>query len=227
MARKMKAPARRAPVKRKSYRRNTSIVRQPRMDGQSILVSAYFEASKTLSAAESVMAYSLCIDPKQPLVIKGAGVNLSNGAQPPQAPANDLITLSKWTTFKGLFNQYRINSASVTVRVDGKAGLEHPVICCTDKGDDTTISSMAQAMGGAHKSYSMTTSRRELKYGCKSTGQELDFYSTNDNQDMSASEKKYLKIFQKLPAEVAAGDTCEHQIQVLLSLTLKDSKNIV
>jgi len=210
-----------------TYARKSATTRAPRADGQSILVSAYFEAQKTLSLGESVMNYSICIDPKAPVIIKGEGVSLMDGAQPPALVGNDTLTLSKWTTFSSLFNQYKINSASMTVRVDGHCGLENAVITCVDKGDSTVVTSMAQAMSGAHKSHSMTASKRELKYGCRNTGQELDFYSTNGNQNMTDSEKKYLKVFQKLPAQTNAGDICEHQIQLMLSLSLKDSKNIV
>lgn len=211
-----------------SGRRPAATRRAPRGDGQSILVSAYFEAQKVLSAAESVMAYSIAIDPKHFVIKKSDAVALKDGASPATDLVNDKVPLTKWNTFKDLFNQYRINSANITVRVDGAAGLEHPVICTTDKGDDATIASMAQAMTGAHKSYSMTSSRRELKYGCKSSGQELDFFSTKANQDMAPGETKYLKVFQKVPADPAnAGVVCEHQIQVLMSLTLKDSKNVL
>jgi hypothetical protein len=87
---------------------------------------------------------------------------------------------------------------------------------------------MAKAMSGAHKSFSMTTSKREISYGCKNSGQDLDYRSTNDSSTLVSGEKKYLKVFQKLPKGEGdfANKTCEHQVQVMLSLTLKDSKNL-
>ena len=85
---------------------------------------------------------------------------------------------------------------------------------------------MASALTGAHKSFSMTTSRREAKYTIKNSGQDLDWFSTADNQNMDASAKRYIKVFQKLPTSAGVAATCEHQVQVLLSLSLKDSKNL-
>lgn len=205
---KRRAPARRAPI-----------------DGQNILVNAYFEAKKNLAAGESFISYSICIDPKEPLITKGAGVTVWDGADAPAQLAGDSLNLQKYTTFKDLFNQYRINSATVKVRVDGSCGLENAVITSNDKGVETAIGSMKSALSGAHKSHSMTVSRRELSYGMKCSGQDLDFMTTNSAQATIPAEKKYIKVFQKLPAG-SDQTVCEHQVQVLLNLTLKDSKNL-
>jgi len=230
MAGKGKSKAK--PRAKKTYRRKAPIRRAP-IDGQNILVNAYFEAKQALVAGESVMSYAICIDPKSPLVTKLGTLTLHDGgdanAQLGGASNNEMV-LPKWTTFSGLFNQYRINGATIKVRVDGECGLENAVITCNDKGNESAITNMRQALTGAHKSHSMTVSRRELSYGVKSSGQDLDFYSTNDNVGIVSREKRYIKVFQKLPPNTAAAGepakVCEHQVQVLLSLTLKDSKNL-
>lgn len=222
MAGKGKSKAK--PRAKPTYRRKAPIRRAP-IDGQNILVNAYFEAKKNLAAGESFISYSICLDPKEPVITKGAGVSVWDGADAPAVLVGDRLTLQKYTTFKELFNQYRINSATIKVRVDGACGLENAVITSNDKGLDTAISSMKSALSGAHKSHSMTVSRRELSYGIKCSGQDLDFMTTNEAQATIPAEKKYIKVFQKLPA----GDVntvCEHQVQVLLNLTLKDSKNL-
>jgi len=207
-----------------AYKRRAPVRRAP-IDGQNILVNAYFEAKKNLGATESFMSYSICIDPKEPLITKGAGVSVWDGADAPAQLAADKLVLQKYTTFSELFNQYRINSATIKVRVDGACGLENSVITSNDKGIETAITSMKSAVSGAHKPHSMTVSRRELSYGMKCSGQDLDFMTTNTAQATIAAEKKYIKVFQKLPAG-DANTICEHQVQVLLNLTLKDSKNL-
>ncbi len=207
-----------------AYKRRAPVRRAP-IDGQNILVNAYFEAKKNLGATESYMSYSICIDPKEPVIKRGADVTVWDGADAPAQLTDQKLILSKYTTFSELFNQYRINSATIKVRVDGACGLENSVITSNDKGDDTAITSMKSAVSGAHKPHSMTVSRRELSYGMKCSGQDLDFLSTNTDLVTIPAEKKYIKVFQKLPAG-SDQTVCEHQVQVLLNLTLKDSKNL-
>lgn len=220
---KRKAKPKSKPV----YKKRAPIRRsRPISSGTSLLVNAYFEAHKALdSNSESDIAYSICIDPKVGGIIAGTGVSFKDGGDGNGATIADGSNLSftKYNTFATLFNEYRVNSATIKVRTDASCGLENAVICSQDKGDSTVVGNMAKAMTGAHKSYSMTTSRRELTYGCKNVGQDLDFRSTNDNTTLVEGAKKYLKVFQKIPAGTG---NCEHQIQVMLSLTLKDSKNL-
>lgn len=218
-------------------RKGRATVRKPRAtskprDGQNLIVNAYFEARKELTATEGHMSYSINIDPKQGLVTKGASVlAYDGGADGGQPLQNDKLSYLMYNKMSDIFNQYRINGANIRVRVDGKCGLEHPVICSTDKGDGAPVTTMGSAVTGAHKAFSMSASKREIKYGCKNTGQDKDYLSTAANQNQDASAIKYLKVFQKLPkAEAAeagaAAQVCEHQIQVTLSLTLKDTKNL-
>lgn len=216
------APKKRAPVRRKAPIRRS----RPLSSGTSLLVNAYFEAHKALdSASESDIAYSICIDPKVGAIIAGTGVTFKDGGDGNGAviAGGSNLSFNKYNTFATLFNEYRVNSATIKVRTDATCGLENAVICSQDKGDSTVVGNMAKAMTGAHKSYSMTVSKRELTYGCKNTGQDLDFQSTGTNNTLVEGAKKYLKVFQKIPAGTG---NCEHQIQVMLSLTLKDSKNL-
>ena len=212
--------------KRKTTYKPKPRTRKPR-DGQNLIVNAYFEARKELSTVnEGFISYSLNIDPKQGLITKGAGVNCFDGGADGGTQINDKLQYLMYNKMSDIFNQYRINGANIRVRVDGNCGLEHPVICSTDKGVPAPVSTMGSAVTGAHKTFSMSSSRRELKYGCKNTGQDRDFLSTANNQNQNDSEIKYLKVFQKLPKGAQAGEICEHQIQVSLSLTLKDTKNL-
>lgn len=216
-----KKPVKRAPKRRAPVRRA-----RPMSDGQSIIVNAYFEAHKALDAVnEGAMAYSICIDPKEPKIIGATGVTFTDGGAGSGSAiaSGSNLSFSKYTTFASLFNEYKVNSANIKIRTDATCGLENAVICTQDKGNSGTLASMAQSMNGAHKSFSMTTSRRELTYGCKNTGQDLDYRNTATAQVLTDGEKKYLKVFQKLPS---GSGNCEHQIQVMLSLTLKDSKNL-
>lgn len=213
-----------APKRKTTYKKKAPMRKKSMVDGQSILVNAYCEVHKNLDpATEGAMSYSINIDPKNAKLIGGAGVTATKGDANGTALGENLV-YNKFNTFSSLFNQYRVNSATIRVRVDTECGLENAVITCNDKGDGTVIESMSQAVTGAHKPHSMTQSRRELSYTIKTTGQERDFLSTNDNQNQSESEKKYIKVFQKLPKGENT-KVCEHQVSMLLSLTLKDTKN--
>jgi hypothetical protein len=72
----------------------------------------------------------------------------------------------------------------------------------------------------------MTSSRRELTYTIKNTGQDKDFLGTGAVQQIEG-ERRYIKIFQKLPKDTSATPAiCEHQVSVMINATLKDSKNL-
>lgn len=199
-------------------------------DGQSLLVNAYFEVNQALTADESDMAYSLCIDPKKGAVNVNNPATIGDGGEGNgNIIANGTpITFAKYDTFANMFNQYRVNSATIKLRTDAACGLENAVICSTDKGNHEPVGTMRQALTGAHKSYSLSDSRRELSYGCKNIGQDLDFRSTNDDTTLVDGAKKYIKIFQKLPKAEGGlvGHICRHQVQVTLSLTMKDTKTL-
>lgn len=183
------------------------------------------EVHKTLKNIDSAMSYSINIDPKYALVsfFDGATATLGDSGAT-QLPATGL-SYAKFNTFSALFNQYRVNSITIKIRVDLACGLENAVIVSNDKGTLTPVSSMASAISGAHKSYSMTSSRRELTYTIKNTGQDKDYLGTGAEQQIP-SERRYIKVFQKLPKDAAETAKCEHQVSVLVNCTLKDSKNL-
>lgn len=207
------------------YKRRATVPRAPRFDGQKLLVNGYCEITKALGAEEGVMSYSIAVDPKNPLITLTAGANALDGAAPPAALVADKLSLPKWNTMQQLFHQYRIDSVTVTIRVDASCGLENRLIILNDKGDSTVVGSMQSAVSGAHKEYSMTQSNRQAKYTYTCRGQERDFFSTNTNQNMSASELTHLKVFQKLPAGLTT-HICEHQVTVMFNLTMKDTQNL-
>lgn len=225
--RKPASRSRRAPVKsRRTYTKRRAPARRsaPR-DGQQLLVSGYFEAKKTLTAADSAISYSINVDPKE--LVLASGTDLAVGFTKGDGTTNPVdaagVELARWNTFKPLFNQYRVNSMQIKVRVDDKTGLSHPLMFSMDKGNSAAPVTMADVMKSAHKSHSMTQSRREASYGCKNVGQDLDFFNTETGTKAN-DEKKYLKVFQKLDPASAGITQAEHQVQVILSLTLKDSK---
>ena len=86
---KKPATKKRAPVRRKA-----PIRRAPMTAGTNLLVNAYFEAHKALDANnESVMAYSICIDPKVG-AIKGNAVTFKDGGDGNGANIADGTNLS-------------------------------------------------------------------------------------------------------------------------------------
>jgi hypothetical protein len=175
------------------------------------------------------MSYTINIDPKNPLITKAEGVTVyDGGANGGAALANDKLAYPKYNTFSSIFNQYRVNVAMVKIRVDSTCGLENSIIVSNDKGNASAVETMAIALTGAHRSYSLSDARRELKYQIKNTGQDKDYLSTSTSENQVPAEKRYIKVFQKIPKgeNATLNHVCEHQIQVMLSLTLKDSKNI-
>lgn len=202
-----------------------SIPRAPRSDGQKILVNGYCEISKSLAAEEGVLSYSIACDPKTCGVTLVGDASALDGAAPPAPLTNNMVNLPKWNTMKQLFHQYRIDSVTITVRVDSTSGLENRLIICNDKGDSTIVSSMQMALSGAHKEYSMTQSNRQAKYTYTCKGQDRDWFSTKDNQNLTPSEVIYLKVFQKLAAG-AATTIAEHQVSIMFNLALKDTQNL-
>lgn len=222
---------------RTAYKKRAPVRRTTPADGQSILVSTYLEVRKNLAADESSMSYSICLDPKVGAIIAGNGEQFADGTGGAGAvvASGSNLSFNKYNTFASIFNEYKVNSATIKIRTDATCGLENAVICSNDKGNSGAPANMASALQGAHKSFSMTASKRELTYGCKNVGQELDFRSTNGDTTLVDGAKKYIKVFQKLPAMGLAGTAaapnplhghvCEHQVQIMLSLTLKDSKN--
>lgn len=174
------------------------------------------------------MSYSICLDPKALKVTSGQALTTfaDGGADDGSViTSGSNVSIPKWNTFSQLFNQYRINSASCTIR-GSLSSIEFPINISNDIGDVTPPSSQLQATSGAHKTYYITESRREAKYQMKNTGNQLDFLSTAASQAQVDADKRYIKVHQHLPKTVNGPVVISHGVQVFLSLTLKDSKNL-
>jgi hypothetical protein len=219
-------------AKAKAYKAKPKSTLKKPSDGVNLIVNGYFEARASLSATnETILAYTLNIDPKTASVNPALGNTLFDGSNGTDGAGvqlvNDTVVYPKFNNFANLYNEYRINAAKITVRCDQGPGLENAVIFCNDKGDDLPMTCMAQALSGAHQSMSATSNKRELTYKIKNIGQDLDYISTSPGVDQVPQAKRYIKVFQKLPTQAQAGGATktEHQVQVMLSLTLKDSRN--
>ena len=68
---------------------------------------------KDLAAAESYISYTICIDPKQPVITKGAGVASVDGKDNNQPLVNDLLTLQKFTSSDPRLNNRRTLDVAV------------------------------------------------------------------------------------------------------------------
>lgn len=214
----------RAPMK-KMVKRRSSVPR----DGMNLLVNSYAEIKKTTTQADGVMAYSLCIDPRNAKLVLGADTTAEDGAAAPAAIANNAnITNAKFTTWAANFNQYRINSATLTINVPGEGcGLENTMCISNDKGVEAVIPSIAAAKQASHKEFNLHSARRSAKYKYTCRGNERDWYNTAGNQLLADEAKIFIKVFQKLPGYGAGGTAkvCEHQVNLLLNVSFKDSKN--
>ena len=197
-------------------------------DGQNIIINGYFEVTKALLAETGLMAYTIQIDPKTCKISKGDGATETflKGIDSTTQLDNSNVNFQKFTNFSANYNQYRINSCQVIVRVDGKCGLDHALVMSSDKGNNAVITNMASSISGAHKSYSMTSSRREATYKTKNYGQDKEYLSCNTTEVTRPEDIRYIKVFQKLPKYENINDTCEHQVQIMMSVTLNDSKNL-
>jgi hypothetical protein len=175
------------------------------------------------------MSYSICTDPRFPAIEGATGITFRDGSEADNGQGAIIdsahpLAFPKFTSFAALFREYRVNQAQVKVRVDSGCGLENPVITCQDKGANNVIDTMKKALTGAHQSHSMSANKRELKYGLKNSGQDRDYHPASGNSSIDAEAKKYIKVFQQIPKGDAT-HVCKHQVQVMLSLTLRDSRN--
>ena len=93
-----------------------------------------------------------------------------------------------------------------------------------DKGDSAPNTSQLQAVSQAHKTYYITEEKRTAKYGCKNTGQDLDFLSTSSGVEQTTEARKYIKVFQHLPMTTGGPVHIQHSCQLFITLGLKDSR---
>ena len=132
-----------------------------------------------------------------------------------------LLTFNRLTAFLHLYRQYRVNSVKINVTVDKECGLDTALIMLQDKGDGTPCISVGLAMGQAHKAKVLTTADRTMSYGWTAkTTDEKEYHTLSDT--ISDNRAQYLKILQE--AEPKAGGKCKHRVEVICSVTLRDSK---
>ena len=231
-AKKRPASSRRAPVK--SAKRWTYA---PKVDSDSMnmLVTSYFEASVTQpneanQATGGVFGYSLKCDPcamamKMSGTANGNGtvlVNLFDAANANTDINGGQLPFARLSNLLAMYRQCRIDSVKINVSVDRDAGLQNALNMLQDKGEDTPCVSIGQAMSQAHKSKIHTESDQTTSYGWTACGQDLEYHTINDK--VSDVNAHYLKVLQEV--EPQAGGKCKHRIDVICSVTLRDSKSV-
>lgn len=212
------------------YRRPlANISNKSNYDGQTVLVSAYFETGITTPGTNGgIIAWSLKLDPTAMALsltpvgnsVTVAAQNADNVAMTASA-GNTSIQFPRLTALQAMYRQFRINSAKIKVTVDRNAGLDNPVICLTDNGDGTPVTTVGHAMSQAHKAKTLTEAYRTADYGWSATSaQDKEFHMISDG--ISESNAVWLKVLQ----EYEAGATCKQRIEVSISVTLKDSTHL-
>ena len=203
-------------------------------DGTNLLCTSYFEIQKKQPAGgeAGILSYTLKIAP-QGLTLLQNGVQVANkdtvGIFSNKADNGILVAaggtsadvpVSRFNDFAGVYNQYKINGAKVSVIVDRECGLENPICFTASKNSSTPHNDMSTIVAGAHKSYTMTESRRTAKYGWTAR-ESADKEYRMTNAQLSDGDAHFIKIFQE--TEAKADGLCKHRISVALMLTLKDS----
>ncbi|MDB4344966.1 hypothetical protein OAA16_00950 [Candidatus Pelagibacter sp.] len=237
------APRKPAAKKRAPVRKNQIVKRKPRMssfDGQNLLVSQYFEVELNQDAGAGAggnMAYSITCDPnncqlrlKQPAgtstIQSQNGVAIAHDAVANAASVvSAACSFERFSQFKALFRQYKVNAVSVSVTTDRDCGLDNPVIFLTDKGEaePNPQDDINKCMAQAHKEHILTESRRTCKYGWKPhTAQEREYYMTHST--IGADDLTTLKVLQNI--EPKNSGKCTHRITLQMLVTLKDSKSL-
>lgn len=222
-------------AKRKTYAPRRPL--RSNFDGVNMIASAYFEVLvKNAAGASAPMSYSIRCDPnnlklKLPVnavAIGNAGYATDKGDTNPivatdGSAAVGLIPLQKFGQFKTNYLQYKVNKIDLKVLVD-KACLDNQICFSTDRQLDTPLLNMHQVMSAAGKRYIPTESRREFSYGWKpKTTDEREYLTLNTV--IEDDKANHLKVFQAM--ETAAEDTtCIHRVNLMVSFTLKDSKNL-
>ena len=157
-------------------------------------------------------------------VANGTGTVLANLTDANNANINIAggeLSFSRLANFLTLYRQNRINSVKIHVTVDRECGLDNPLLMLQDRGDSNPIVSVGQAMSQAHKAKVLTEADRTMSYGWTAkTSDEKEFHTINDQvNDVRA---QYLKVIQEQEPKTAG--KCKHRIEVICSVTLRDSK---
>ena len=242
-AKKRPASSRRAPMR--SAKRRTTYAPKVDSDSMNMLVTSYFEASieqPNLTAADiaagktssdsatgGTFGYTLKCDPvnmamKRGGDANGAGVVLIKLEDAANAEIIDggELSFSRLSNFLTLYRQYRINSVKINVIVDRECGLDNALIMLQDKGESTPCVSVGQAMSQAHKAKVLTEADRTMTYGWTAkTPLEKEYHTISDSiNDVRA---QYIKVLQEV--EPKTGGRCKHRVEVICSVTLRDSKS--
>lgn len=209
-------------------------------DGQNILVSQYFEITLTQPVAgeANVLAYAVACDPNNCrltlaeagncTVQSDGGVTIPSGTAFANGVKSSDLAFQRFTQFKGIFRQYKVNKVGIQVTVDRECGLDNPVIFLTDKGEaiPKPVTSITTAMNQGHKAYVLTEAKRQVRYGWRpSTVNEKQYHMLHDavpTEDMTT-----LKVLQDIEGKADAnGAKCKHQVVVTMLCSLKDSKDL-
>ena len=154
----------------------------------------------------------------------GAGTVLVNMTDATNAEIADggELSFNRLTNVLTLYRQYRVNSVKINVTVDRECGLDNALIMLQDKGESTPCVSVGSAMSQAHKAKVLTEADRTMSYGWTAkTSDEKEFHTINDKiNDVRA---QYLKVLQEVEPKLAG--KCKHRIEVICSVTLRDSKS--
>ena len=227
-SKKRPSTSRRAPLK--SRRVNTY---SPKVDSDSMnmIVTSYLEATiaqpDDATALGGTFGYSLKCDPID-MAIKRSGssagsiiVGLQDAANAEIADGG-LLTFSRLSNFLTLYRQYRLNSVKINVTVDRECGLDNALIMLQDKGESSPVTQVGVAMSQAHKAKVLTEADRTMSYGWTAkTTDEKEFHTINDK--INPLRAQYLKVLQEVEPKV--GGKCKHRIEVICSVTLRDSKS--
>ena len=221
------------------------ITRRPKsrstFDGQNLLISNYFEVKAIQGANEDgvVMGYTIACDVNNCLIKleaegTGATIEAKHGlavpatvggvVQPIASTGQNVVSFDRFNNFKSIYRQYKVNAVKVSVTADRECGLDNPIIFLTDKGEATPepLTSIAQAMGQAHKEYQLTDSKRTCKYGWKpSTVQEKEYQMLHSH--IGPDDLTQIKVLQELKGKNAG--LCTHKVMLQMLVTLKDSKS--
>ena len=228
-AKKRPASSRRAPMKSAYKKRSTYAPKDS--DSMNLLCTSYFEVATSQNvdpalALGGTFGYSLKCDPVQMAIVSDKtgstlGVETSNASNTVMADGA-FLPFERLASFLTLYRQYKVNSVRINVTVDRESGLDNAIIMLQDKGNGIPITQVGIAMSQAHKSKVMTESDRTMSYGwTPKTADEKEFHTINDT--ISNVRAQYIKVLQQIEAK--AGGKSKHRIEVIASVTLRDSKS--
>lgn len=202
-------------------------------DGQTVLISSYFEITNKQAAAgaDTKLSYSIKCDPRNcdllldgpAVAIGGEGISVKKGDNSALVVATATgakLPFTRFAQFAPLYNQYKINSIKLDVMVDRECGLENPLMFATDKAVAAPATNVGTLVASAHKQFTMTESRRSGKYGWKPT-QTADKDYRNMSQVLHSDNCHFIKVYQDIGAK--NDGVCSHKVLVTISATLKDS----